>query len=225
MSGLEDLRALFRRRLLAAMLRDLSSQSNDCECMEEPNRQRGLLKVILTPEIKLHRADTEQLMMRKQKSLPEQQERSSSLDQEEPPEPAGIEEVQEDRCGSLERELNQEEDDINKMTIIHDKPHESLNPLQSENTSVNSSECAPSLGRRVSQQSDLKQHSSVHSGEKPFSCLDCGKRFSYQSDLKRHSSVHTGVKPFGCLVCGKTFTRKSSVRRHSAVHSGGKSVK
>ena len=55
MEGFQDLRQLFRRRLQAAVNRDLCGPRETLECQEELQRQRRLLAVILTPEIKLQR--------------------------------------------------------------------------------------------------------------------------------------------------------------------------
>uniref|UniRef100_UPI0037E82BD5 uncharacterized protein isoform X2 n=1 Tax=Semicossyphus pulcher TaxID=241346 RepID=UPI0037E82BD5 len=56
MSGFQDLQNLFRRRLLAAVIRDEAGQTTISGYEEELHRQRKLLDVILTPEIKLRRA-------------------------------------------------------------------------------------------------------------------------------------------------------------------------
>uniref|UniRef100_A0A3B4EY00 DDE Tnp4 domain-containing protein n=1 Tax=Pundamilia nyererei TaxID=303518 RepID=A0A3B4EY00_9CICH len=73
---------------------------------EEINRWRRLLDITWKPEIKLHRTDIPQQPVCKEKEvLPEQQlwnqERSSSLDQEEP-EPPQIKEEQEELCITTE---------------------------------------------------------------------------------------------------------------------------
>ncbi|XP_023267634.1 uncharacterized protein LOC111659049 [Seriola lalandi dorsalis] len=80
-------------------------------------RQRRLLDAVLKPEVKLHRADVQQLLVSKE----EQQEWSSSLDQEdqEDPEPPHIKEEQEELWTSQEGEQLQglEEADITKFTF------------------------------------------------------------------------------------------------------------
>ncbi|GLD69088.1 uncharacterized protein AKAME5_002040100 [Lates japonicus] len=80
-------------------------------------RQRRLLDAVLKPEVRLHRADVEQLL-RKEEVPPEQQEWSPSLDQEDP-EPPHIKEEQEEVWSSQEGEQLQglEEADITKFTF------------------------------------------------------------------------------------------------------------
>ncbi|KAI9334299.1 hypothetical protein BDR26DRAFT_937045 [Obelidium mucronatum] len=55
-----------------------------------------------------------------------------------------------------------------------------------------------------------------------FECLTCGMLFKTKKELKQHSIIHTNEKPFECLACGKTFKRAMELRSHSLVHSDEK---
>ena len=59
---------------------------------------------------------------------------------------------------------------------------------------------------------------SVHSGEKPFACIECNMKFSQQGNLTRHMMIHTGEKPFACNKCSKSFRSKIVLSNHVRTH-------
>uniref|UniRef100_UPI0037E97C89 uncharacterized protein n=1 Tax=Semicossyphus pulcher TaxID=241346 RepID=UPI0037E97C89 len=67
-----------------------------CRSKEERERQQKLLGAVFNPEVRLQRADIQQLLVIKQEVPPEQKQWSPSLDQEDPPEPLLIKEKQEE---------------------------------------------------------------------------------------------------------------------------------
>jgi DNA-directed RNA polymerase subunit RPC12/RpoP len=76
----------------------------------------------------------------------------------------------------------------------------------------------PQCGKFFPQVSDLKRHTNVQTGEKPYSCTSCGKSFARSFTLKEHMRFHTGEKPYNCLLCGKPFTQCKQLKLHMRVH-------
>ena len=47
----------------------------------------------------------------------------------------------------------------------------------------------------------------------------CGQNFSKIWNMKTHSLIHTGEKPYTCKFCGKDFRRKDHLRIHMITHT------
>ncbi|XP_067456482.1 zinc finger protein OZF-like [Thunnus thynnus] len=108
MSSVQCLRELMNERLTAAAEEIFRVfQETISEYEKEINRQRILLDIVWKPEIKLHRTELPQQHVCKEEVLADQQlcdqERNSSLDQEDL-EPPQIKEEQKELCSSLEGE-------------------------------------------------------------------------------------------------------------------------
>ncbi|XP_037651667.1 UPF0746 protein DDB_G0281095-like isoform X2 [Sebastes umbrosus] len=111
MCKVQMLRALVKQRLTAAaeeicglFERTIAEYEEELSRSKEENeRQQKLLDAVLHPQLQLHRADIQQLLVVKEDVLPEQQEWSSSLIQEDP-ESQHIKEEQEELWTSQEGE-------------------------------------------------------------------------------------------------------------------------
>ncbi|XP_063317292.1 golgin subfamily A member 6-like protein 24 isoform X2 [Pelmatolapia mariae] len=108
MPSVQSLREFINERLTAAAEQIfLEFEKTIVQYEEEIDRQRRLLDITWKPQIKLHRTDVPQQHICEEEVLPEQQlwnqERSSSVEQEEP-EPPQIKEEQEELCSSQEGE-------------------------------------------------------------------------------------------------------------------------
>ncbi|XP_042291743.1 zinc finger and SCAN domain-containing protein 2-like [Thunnus maccoyii] len=228
MSRFQELKDLFKQRLINAARGDLFGhfERSISGVVKEIDHKRKLLDLVLNPDMKLQRADIQQLLESKEEVPPEQQERSSSLDQEDP-EPPHIKEEQEELWTSQEGEQLQglEEADITKFTFSpvpvkseddEEKPQSSqLHQRQTEQmeTQADGEDCGGSEPARNSHpdghlQPDTDDKDSNLSGTESD---DCDK---YWKDPDSRS--------FHCSVCGKTFAMRGHLNVHMRTHTGKK---
>lgn len=55
----------------------------------------------------------------------------------------------------------------------------------------------------------LKRHMLTHCIQKSVFCFECSLQFKNVENLRRHSLVHQGLRPYTCEVCHRTFSRTS----------------
>ncbi|XP_013786225.1 zinc finger protein 2 homolog [Limulus polyphemus] len=108
-----------------------------------------------------------------------------------------------EKCGKLFTSM--------KMLEGHKKIHRN----ETEDRRFKCPHCKYSTNRS----SDMRNHTVVHTNERPHQCNLCGKRFTERGRLRKHVLTHTGEKPFGCDVCGKKFSQRSHLNIHMRIHN------
>ncbi|XP_041657748.1 gastrula zinc finger protein xFG20-1-like [Cheilinus undulatus] len=229
----EDIFVVFRRTIM--------------EYEAEIDRQRRLLDIVRKSHIDSHRIDVPQQHECKEGEVVADQqllnqERTFSLDQEEP-EPPQIKEEQEELCSSQEGEeiiVKQETDTLMWSPIHEDSDHsepaqqneqhllspnyfaiENQDPEEREHKNSGSSgtlEPAQNTSFYYTNPSEMGCY--PHQSQKPFRCGTCGEEVKNKSELKTHQRVHDGKKMHSCEICGKMFSSNSLLTKHVRSHTG-----
>ncbi|XP_041810701.1 gastrula zinc finger protein XlCGF28.1-like [Chelmon rostratus] len=250
MSKVQTLRAFVKQRLTAAAEEIFEQfERTIAEYEEEVCRQQKLLDAVFKPEVRLHRADDQQLLV-------SQDEWSPSLDQEDPPELPHIKEEQEEpwsspeggQLGGLEEftfspvPVKSEEDDEEKPQSEKDRDAEYVK------TGADGEDCGGSEPDRKFSPDHLQPatHDKTSDSSEPETDDSCSKweeSREPQSGLKPGSDLegnsgktsisssatnfgHMGnlqrrqtVAPFSCLVCGKRYHHRKTFSNHMRLHS------
>ncbi|CDW88621.1 transcription factor mtf-1 [Stylonychia lemnae] len=80
----------------------------------------------------------------------------------------------------------------------------------------NHQECDKKFTTRFS----LRRHIATHQPAKQFVCVICFKKFALAQYLKEHTYIHTGQKPFKCPYdgCTKAFRQAGKLSMHKKFH-------
>ncbi|XP_078123383.1 uncharacterized protein LOC144528581 [Sander vitreus] len=241
MCKVQMLRALVEQRLTAAaeeifglFERTIAEYEEElCRSKEENERQRELLDAVFNPQLRLHRADVQQLSMVKDWVPPEQQECSSSVDQQEPESPPHIKEKQEELWSSQEGEQLQEleEADITKFPFTpvpvkseDDKAEAQSSQLhqrqtQHMETEADGEDCGGPEPARNSHPHQLLQ---PETEDQTADSADWKETREPQSALNSLNHDSRCKKTFSCSECGRRFGCKGSLNRHMITHTGEK---
>ncbi|CAI5676969.1 unnamed protein product [Oreochromis niloticus] len=241
MPSVQYLREFINERLTAAAEQIfLEFEKTIVQYEEEIDRQHRLLDITWKPQIKLHRTDVPQQPVCKEEEVliePQlcDQERSSSLDQEEP-EPPQIKEEQEELCSSQEGEqlrLKEETDTFmgtaaeerdhsepdNDQLITNNSPlAESQDQGRSRNVDSGSTR-NPNRSKNAESSPLSESRSSTGAGTKLLKCDVYEQTFMHESQMTLHNRAHRGEKHYLCKICGKSFRYPSGFKRHVIIHT------
>ncbi|OMJ91501.1 hypothetical protein SteCoe_5870 [Stentor coeruleus] len=66
---------------------------------------------------------------------------------------------------------------------------------------------------------NLKRHVEIsHLKQKKQKCEYCNKLFVSRQNLREHTFIHTGLKPYQCSFCGEYFRQISQLSLHKRNH-------
>ncbi|XP_074543325.1 uncharacterized protein LOC141803261 [Halichoeres trimaculatus] len=249
MSKVQMLRFLVNQRLSAAaeeifelFERTIAEYEEQlCRSKEENQRQQKLLEAVYNPEVRLHRAEIQQLPVNEE----EEQQKIPSLDQKDPPKIPDIkEEEEEEKLQGLEEEENiselmlipslKTEDDAEKLlpSQLHEiQTEESRDEALQSSESDSDDRCLyegltnSELGLnpyQINEESDGDVNNtsmtSAGSSNHPMS-------FDQKENLPDYNGNQKSSKPFSCSVCNKTFPRQSDLDKHISFHTGERPFK
>ncbi|KAK9692664.1 Zinc finger, C2H2 type [Popillia japonica] len=122
--------------------------------------------------------------------------------------------------------------EIDNVTLSEDIVNDvDTNNIKSDKLSFPCSVCSRTFHTKST---DVKRHMTIHTGEKPFKCLECTASFTQSGTLAQHMRKHNNVsstkrkkekleaRQYLCSLCGKCFKDSSSLTIHMRRHTGDK---
>lgn len=78
----------------------------------------------------------------------------------------------------------------------------------------------PDCDKKFTTRFSLRRHIATHQPAKQFVCVICFKKFALAQYLKEHTYIHTGQKPFKCPYegCTKAFRQAGKLSMHKKFH-------
>ncbi|XP_056275237.1 zinc finger protein OZF-like [Pseudoliparis swirei] len=238
MSRVKNMRKFVNERLTAAAEEIFGVfEKAIVEYEEEIDRQRRLLDIVWKPVIKLHRTEQHVSQEEEKKKGEEDeqeevlcerqqlciQQRSFSLDQEDP-EPPQVKEEQEELCTSQEGEqleLKQETETFMLTPTHEETDHSEPEPTVDHQLLSYFSHVAEIPDQIGSEHEHLE---STRNAEPEPKNQHQQSRNCFNNVHEPETSIlynsHMGKKAFPCVLCNKTFQYKSRLMKHMIVHTG-----
>lgn len=93
---------------------------------------------------------------------------------------------------------------------------EELNGETSQSGEYSCSAC----GLQLLSKFKLQDHMNLHTGARPYGCVECGKRFCQISSYRAHLRTHakTEVERFQCRVCRRSYPCQEDLKHHLAIN-------
>lgn len=99
--------------------------------------------------------------------------------------------------------------------------HRRLKHAREEDITVRNFPC-DLCDKKFPDQNSLATHRKMHTGDRPFSCLECYKLFPTKEILRRHMIDHNpNSKPLPCIYCARRFMDKDTLEKHEKSHLAG----
>uniref|UniRef100_A0A665TZV5 C2H2-type domain-containing protein n=2 Tax=Echeneis naucrates TaxID=173247 RepID=A0A665TZV5_ECHNA len=216
------LRALLTERLTAAaeeivgLLEETVAEYEDRAERSEREicRQRKLLDAVLKPEVRLHRAEVQQLFVTKEDQDPNpphiKEEEDEVWTNHEEDQIQGLEEAEVTTFTFSPVTVKTEDEDDEEELQFSQAHQGQTETRDSEGRPVPQGDSGQVLGHKASKlfvaeiEVSCEDWEETSEPEKQLQCPKCGKIFATAAILGVHMKTHTGEKLFHCTFCGRS---------------------